>query len=268
MSITRKVLSFETHFTQVPNAWLRDRRLSRRSRGLLAELLSHRPGWRVSIESLSNAGPEGLHAIRGAIAELEKHGYLVRGDQEHDVTGKFASASYTLTEPADVPSFDYPMTADSPSFDYPMTAEPMTDNRTHKNNTSFKEDQIKEEGGSPSDVVSPRVRETLPAPFPAHCSDHASIADPPPCRACALARTAHAQAQIDHNAAAASRRRIERERIAEAARIEISACSMCDDAGYYGTTVCSHDPLLASRMQAGLAKVRQAIAPKPVGDVM
>lgn len=124
------------------------------------------------------------------------------------------------------------------------------------------------EGWEPPDVVSPHVRETLPAAFPAHCSDHASIAEPPPCRACALARTAHAQAQIDHNAAAASRRRIERERIAEAARIEISACSMCDDAGYYGTTVCSHDPLLVGRMQAGLAKVRQAIAPKPVGDVM
>ena len=40
-TITRIHLKFERDFTQLPNAWLRDRRLSRGARGLLGEIMTH-----------------------------------------------------------------------------------------------------------------------------------------------------------------------------------------------------------------------------------
>lgn len=63
-------------YAQVPNAWARDRRLSRAARGLLVELLSHRDGWEISMRRLADAGPEGTAAIRAAVNQLRTLGYL------------------------------------------------------------------------------------------------------------------------------------------------------------------------------------------------
>jgi hypothetical protein len=92
-------LEFEEKYTQVPNGWLRDKRLSRRARGLLAELLSHRPGWRVTVESLVNSGPEGRDAIRTALHELQEHGYLTVVVRQ-SAGGKLDGHDYVLTDPA------------------------------------------------------------------------------------------------------------------------------------------------------------------------
>ncbi|MFF1400584.1 hypothetical protein ACFVZD_43430 [Streptomyces sp. NPDC058287] len=46
-----------SHYTTVFNQAVRDRRLSRRARGLLVELLSHRDGYGVSLALLLKAGP-------------------------------------------------------------------------------------------------------------------------------------------------------------------------------------------------------------------
>lgn len=96
--ITRTKLSFDDHFTQVPNAWVRDKRLSRRARGLLVELLSHSIGWEITIDSLMEVGPEGRDALRAAIKELEACGYLKRDRQRTD-GNRLAGMAYTLQEP-------------------------------------------------------------------------------------------------------------------------------------------------------------------------
>lgn len=98
MAITRPVLPFEGQFTQIPNAWVRDRRLSRRARGLLTELWSHRPGWRVTIKSLVGAGKEGRDAVLAMVAELRDAGYLVRV-QHRAERGKFGEVEYVLADP-------------------------------------------------------------------------------------------------------------------------------------------------------------------------
>ena len=77
-NLVRRLLPFERNFTQLPNVWIRDERLSYAARGVLANLMSHDPGWRVSIEALAKASPQGKDAIRTAVAQLEQHGYLVR----------------------------------------------------------------------------------------------------------------------------------------------------------------------------------------------
>lgn len=105
MSIKRPALSFDKDFTIVPNAWARDGRLTLRARGLLLQLVSHAPGWEITIESLMRDNPEGRDAIRAAIKELEDHGYLIR---ERQVTEdhKFRGMDYILQEPP-VPSVGF-----------------------------------------------------------------------------------------------------------------------------------------------------------------
>lgn len=101
MAIRRNELSFETNFTRIPNSWLRDVRLSRRARGLLAELMSHRIGWRSDISTLTKSGPEGREAIRSIVNELLAAGYVTRVQQRSE-HGTWAETDYVLSDPTDV----------------------------------------------------------------------------------------------------------------------------------------------------------------------
>ena len=70
MPLIRGHHSFDDHYTQIPNEWLRDTRLTFKSRGLLALIMSHSQGWSLSIASIANANQEGKDAIRSAIKQL------------------------------------------------------------------------------------------------------------------------------------------------------------------------------------------------------
>lgn len=107
VEIRRRRLGFENHYTQVPNSWARDARLSRKARGLLTEILSHSTGWIVTESSLVAAGTEGRDSVRSGIAELIEHGYLVR-EQERGGDGKFGAATMDLDDPWS----DYPQESD------------------------------------------------------------------------------------------------------------------------------------------------------------
>ncbi|WP_338704335.1 hypothetical protein V2W30_41185 (plasmid) [Streptomyces sp. Q6] len=85
------------HYTTVFNHAVRDRRLSRRARGLLVELLSHRDGFGISLVMLLRGGPEGKDALSAALRELEQHGYLHR-ERERDARGRLGEARYYLTD--------------------------------------------------------------------------------------------------------------------------------------------------------------------------
>lgn len=114
MSIRRARLSFDDKYAQIPNAWMRDKRLSRKARGLLAELLTHSVGWEITIESLVNSGPEGRDAIRSTIRELEQNGYLRRTRRRRE-DGTLSGSDYELTEPAaGEPTSANPTQADRP----------------------------------------------------------------------------------------------------------------------------------------------------------
>lgn len=99
MGVRRTHLEFEGQFTQVPNAWARDERLSRKARGLLVEIMSHRVGWHVSVSGLQNAGTEGRDAIKSALVELKELGYLVVSQSRGD-RGRFGEVEYELHDPA------------------------------------------------------------------------------------------------------------------------------------------------------------------------
>lgn len=134
MPIVRSRHTFEDHFTQIPNAWLRDTRLSLKSKGLLAQLMTHSPGWSVSIRSLAEANGCGRDLIASAISELEDAGYLSR-TQERTNDGRFSETVWTTSEPG--------------VADYPLPENPVTVNPATKN-TITKEEQYKEVNPHPA----------------------------------------------------------------------------------------------------------------------
>ena len=73
-------------------------------------LLSHKQGWSLSIRTLADQNLEGSHAIREAIHELEKLGYLER--EQENTNGKFGEAIWTTKEPD--PLCDFPATDNPP----------------------------------------------------------------------------------------------------------------------------------------------------------
>ena len=123
MPLIRGHHSFDDHFTQIPNDWLRDTRLSLKAIGLLAQIMSHTPGWKMSIRSLARVNGTGQETIKSAILELETHGYLGRSEkQTHNDDGTFADYDFTTRDP----------------FQNPVTV------KTRYGETGHKEEQVKE----------------------------------------------------------------------------------------------------------------------------
>ena len=129
MPLIRGHHSFDDHFTQIPNDWLRDSRISLGAKGLLAQLLSHAPGWRISQENLAFANGVGRDAIRTLINELLEAGYLMRSeDRERNEKGYLGGYTYTTQDPSGEP------TLDKPTQDNPLHKNNILKNNNLKNN--------------------------------------------------------------------------------------------------------------------------------------
>jgi hypothetical protein len=135
MPIIRGEHYFDTEFTRIPNSYVRDAQLSLAARGLLAQLLSHAPGWEVSQESLAAANGVGRDAIRSLLNELMGFGYLSRSEKRvRNSSGHLAGYVYTTQDP----------TLPQPTLAEPTQAEPTQVNPLHKKNI-LKEENTKEE---------------------------------------------------------------------------------------------------------------------------
>jgi hypothetical protein len=100
MPLIRGHHTFDDHFTQIPNDWVRDSRLTLKAIGLLTQLMSHRPGWNMSVSSLARFNKTGVGTIKSAVQELELNGYLKRSEkQEHNEDGTFADYVWTTADP-------------------------------------------------------------------------------------------------------------------------------------------------------------------------
>ena len=114
-------------FSIVDNKVIEDERLSFKARGLLIYMLSKPDDWKFHAEELAkHSSKEGLSAVRTALKEIEKCGYL-RRKRERSPKGTFTSQDWLLT--------DTPLVA--PQVDYPHVVYPRVDNRTLPN-TDFK----------------------------------------------------------------------------------------------------------------------------------
>ena len=103
MALIRGHHAFDDHFTQIPNAWLRDNELSLEARGLLSQIMSHRPGWSLSIKSLALQNKVGRDKVKRIIDELLKRGYIERSEaQKHDDKGHLSGFDYYTRDPEGV----------------------------------------------------------------------------------------------------------------------------------------------------------------------
>jgi hypothetical protein len=138
-------------FTQIRNALFRDPRLSLKDKGLFGLISTHRDGWGVTPESLATCCTDGVSAIKVALRNLEKYGYLRRA-RERRSDGTLGASSYYITDapeaiealegqtPRSEPKVDSPPVAnppvDRPPEVEPPVAEPPVENRAHKNTNS------------------------------------------------------------------------------------------------------------------------------------
>jgi biotin operon repressor len=135
MPLIRGHHSFDDHFTQIPNDWLRDKTISLGAKGLIAQLLSHAPGWRISQESLARDNGIGRDAIRTLINELLNAGYLMRSeDRERTEKGYLGGYTYTTQDP----------TQDNPTQDNPLHKNNNIKNKILKNNERIYSDSENE----------------------------------------------------------------------------------------------------------------------------
>lgn len=120
-------------YTVMSNYHLRDTRLSLKAKGLLSQMLSLPENWDYTLSGLSFINRESKDAIRSAVNELEKAGYVERR-QTTDARGKFSGNEYIIHESPIMPdpSLDSP-SSDNPTTEKPMTGKPSSGNPTQLN---------------------------------------------------------------------------------------------------------------------------------------
>ena len=122
-------------FTVLPTQMLRDPRLSLKTKGLFAVMLSLPERWEYSVSGLAHINQVGRDTIRTALKELEDAGYLTR-ERTHGAGGKFAGNVYIIREESSipVPSSENPAMADlEPSSGFPTSDKPTPDKPSLEN---------------------------------------------------------------------------------------------------------------------------------------
>lgn len=140
MPLIRGHHAHDDKFAQIPNAWLRDKRLSLKAIGLLAQIHTHQIGWSLSIHGLALANEISRDQVAGAIKELERWGYLERSQARDDGTYRFQEAIWTTTDPLPYGAEPNP---EKPLPGKPSAEKPLPVKQTAKNTIS-KEHQSKE----------------------------------------------------------------------------------------------------------------------------
>jgi hypothetical protein len=136
MALIRGHHAFDDHFTQIPNDWVRDERLTLEARGLLAQIMSHRPGWNLSIKSLAARNSIGRDKVKRIMDELLKFGYLERSEKQgHDERGHLAGYDYYTRDPQGV--------TQEPCKAEPDKAEPIKADKPPKKTIPKEEHSIK-----------------------------------------------------------------------------------------------------------------------------
>ena len=113
-------------YTVMSNHHLRNKELSLKAKGLLSQMLSLPEDWDYTLKGLSLINREKIDAIREAIKELERAGYIVRS-RERDEKGRLRGADYVIYEQPHTPP-----TPDLPTLENPTQGKPTLEKPTLK----------------------------------------------------------------------------------------------------------------------------------------
>ena len=137
-----------TGYTVMSNHHLRNKELSLKAKGLLSQMLSLPEDWDYTLAGLSYINREKIDAIREAVRELERAGYIVRS-RERDEKGRLRGAEYVIYEQPQKPVSDLPIlenpTLDNPTLEKPMQEKPTLENPMQLNKDIQRTDLPKKE---------------------------------------------------------------------------------------------------------------------------
>ena len=124
-------------YTVMSNHHLRNHALSLKAKGLLSQMLSLPEDWDYTLQGLAQINKESIDAIREAVRELERAGYIKRS-RERDERGCLRGTVYTIYEqPHAEPTPEEP-TQEKPTLEKPMLEKPTLENPTQLNTESTK----------------------------------------------------------------------------------------------------------------------------------
>ena len=176
-----------TGYTVMSNHHLRNKELSLKAKGLLSQMLSLPEDWDYTLAGLSHINREKIDAIREAVKELEKAGYIVRS-RERDEKGRLRGADYVIYEQPqprepeaatsggqppilDLPTLENP-TLDNPTLEKPTQEKPTLENPTQLNKDIQRTDLPKKEKSN-TDLSSTHSIPIL-SPNPSPCREAAA----------------------------------------------------------------------------------------------
>ena len=142
-----------TGYTVMSNHHLRNKELSLKAKGLLSQMLSLPEDWDYTLAGLSHINREKIDAIREAVKELEKAGYIVRSGSATK-RDAWRGADYVIyeqpqprepeaaTSGGQPPILDLP-TLENPTLDNPTLEKPTQEKPTLENPTQLNKDILK-----------------------------------------------------------------------------------------------------------------------------
>ena len=111
-------------YTVMSNHHLRNHTLSLKAKGLLSQMLSLPDDWDYTLQGLAQINKESIDAIREAVRELERAGYIKRS-RERDERGCLRGTAYTIYEQPHAEP-----TPEEPTQEKPMLEKPTLENPT------------------------------------------------------------------------------------------------------------------------------------------
>ena len=139
------------NYTVMSNYHLRDKTLSLKAKGLLSLMLSLPETWDYTLSGLARISLEGKDAIRAAVVELEKAGYIQRSRTRNE-KGHLQGTEYIIRE--------------QPVFSaQPALEEPVSENPTLEDTTQLKKENNQKTNLTSKDSIPfPSSPSTSPAP--------------------------------------------------------------------------------------------------------
>lgn len=119
-------------YTVMSNTHLKDKSLSLKAKGLLTQMLSLPEDWDYTLKGLASLNRDGKDAIREAVRELERAGYVIRR-RVRDGRGRLLGNEYVIYEQpqklANRPESEKPALG-NPALENPALGFPALENPT------------------------------------------------------------------------------------------------------------------------------------------
>ena len=121
-------------YTVMSNHHLKNKNLTLKAKGLMSLLLSLPENWVHTMAGLAQISVEGVDAIRQALRELEREGYVLR-HRIRDKSGRLAEMEYVVYENPPTAEVAEPPAEIAPVFEEPTLEEPILDSPILENPT-------------------------------------------------------------------------------------------------------------------------------------